>query len=72
MNNIKGFNEAWTKNEKDMIDTLVGKTVEDAKKLFPEYRFQSFEKRGNNEVFYVNLVNVVTDSNGIIQGLIFG
>ena len=68
----KCINEAWNQNEKLMVKTLIGETIDKAEKLFPNYNFELAKNRGSEEIFYDNLVNVITDTNGVIKGLTFG
>jgi hypothetical protein len=47
--------------ESKILKSVRGKTIDEAKLLFPSYDFQLVKYRGSSEVFYNNLAIVVTN-----------
>lgn len=67
------YNEPWTSAEAAILKELIGKkTVDEAKALYPNYKFQPANKRGDEDVEYENLINYKTDSEGKITHIAFG
>jgi hypothetical protein len=69
---MKGLNEVWNENDRTILNGVIGKTLDEARRLFPSHDFQLVSERGEEEVEYVNLVNVILDANNKIKGVTFG
>jgi hypothetical protein len=63
---IKGCYESF------LYKKIQGKTIEEAKYIFPKYRFQLQKYRGYHEVYYPQLVNVRIDTSCRIIGASIG
>lgn len=66
------YNEPWTSDEATMMKNLIGRTVDESRELYPDYIFNPASERGDEEIFYENLISFKTDANGKITHIAFG
>jgi hypothetical protein len=59
---------SWFKSNQtqQIAKSIIGKTIVEAKKMYPDYRFQHYIDRGYNEVYYHKHINYASTLDGKI------
>jgi hypothetical protein len=66
------YNEVWTLEEQKFLKDVLGKTLDEAKAMYPDWEFITEQIRGEEEDFLDGVVCYKTNAKGKLTHIAFG